>query len=108
MKALIRSGVFSPPTLAYRSIHRYINFALSRISRLVLADYKFSIGASSPHRAFFMRTISMRSHVMAKLWRDTFEYAGNLLSLSANPLQLCHLNYLAVIGKASIQSIGAH
>jgi hypothetical protein len=56
---------------------------------------------------FFVRYISMHSHVMAKLWRDAFERAGNLLSLSSNPLQLCHLNYLDVIGKAP-KSKGAH
>ncbi|WHP07663.1 hypothetical protein QLH32_12150 [Acinetobacter corruptisaponis] len=97
---------FSALELAYSPIRRYIDSALSKISRLALVGYH-SIGAYSPLRAFFMRTISMRSHVMAKLWRDTFEYAGNLLSLSTNPLQLCHLNYLVVIGKAP-SSIGAH
>lgn len=101
-------SLYDTVPLAYNPIHRYIDFALSKISRLVLADYKLSKGAYSPHWAFFVRNISMRSHIsMAKLWRDTFEYAGNLLSLSANPLQLCHLNYLAVIGKAP-KSKGAH
>lgn len=84
----------------------YINRALSKISKLALAGCKFSLGAHSPHRAFFVRNISMRSHVMAELERDTFGCAGNLVSLSANPFQLCH-HYLAVIGKASI-SLGAH
>lgn len=72
---------------------------------LALAGYQFSLGAQSK-RAFFVRNISMRSHVMAELERDTFGCAGNLVSLSANPFQLCH-HYLAVIGKASI-SLGAH
>ena len=73
----------------------------------VLTDCKFSLGAHSPHRAFFVRNISMRSHVMAELERDTFMCAGNLVSLSVNPFQLCH-HYLTVIGRASINSLGAH
>lgn len=74
---------------------------------LALAGYKDNIGAYSPHRAFFMRNISMRSHVMAELERDTFMCAGSLCCLSANPFQPRH-HYLAVIGKASIKNIGAH
>lgn len=73
---------------------------------LALVGY-ISKGAYSPLRAFFMRYLSMRSHVMVKLEGDTFECAGNLLSLSTNPFQLCHLNYLVVIGKAP-KSKGAH
>ena len=57
---------------------------------------------------FCMRNLSMRSHVMAKLEGDTFECAGNRLSLSTNPFRLCHLNYLVVIGKAPLNSNGAH
>lgn len=63
-------------------------------------------GAQSA-RAFFVRKISMRSHVMVKLERDTFECAGNLMNQSANPFQLCH-PYLAVNGRASKLSLGAH
>ena len=86
----------------------YINRALSKISKLVLADYS-TVGAYSPLRAFFMRTISMRSHIsMAKLGRDIFICAGFQLYLSANPFKLCHPHYLAVIGKAPLKSIGAH
>ena len=84
----------------------YINRALSKISKLALVGY-ISKGAYSPLRAFFMRNISMRSHVMAELEGDTFECAGNLLSQSTNPFQLCHHNYLVVIGKAP-KSKGAH
>ena len=40
----------------------YINRALGKISRLVLADYEL-VSAYSPLRAFFMRNISMRSHL---------------------------------------------
>ena len=85
----------------------YSSLALSKISKLALVGY-ISKGAYSPLRAFFMRNISMRSHVMAELEGDTFECAGNLLSQSTNPFQLCHHNYLVVIGRASIYSLGAH
>ena len=74
---------------------------------LALAGYKDNIGAYSPHRAFFMRNISMRSHVMAELERDTFECVGIRLSLSTNPFQLCH-PHLVVNGKAPLDSNGAH
>ena len=83
----------------------YINRALSKISRLALVGYD-SNGAQSA-RAFFVRNISMRSHVMAELERDTFECVGIRLSLSTNPLQLCH-SYLVVNGKAPLDSNGAH
>ncbi|WP_180040478.1 hypothetical protein [Acinetobacter sp. YH12218] len=84
----------------------YSSLALSKISKLALVGY-ISKGAYSPLRAFFMRNISMRSHVMAELEGDTFECAGNLLSQSTNPFQLCHHNYLVVIGRAP-KSKGAH
>lgn len=73
---------------------------------LALVGYQFSLGAQS-ERAFFVRYISMRSHVMAELERDTFVCAGFLCHQSVNPFQLCH-HYLTVIGKASIKNIGAH
>ena len=82
----------------------YINRALSKISKLALVGYD-SNGAQSA-RAFFVRNISMRSHVMAELERDTFECAGNRLSLSTNPFQLCH-PHLVVNGKAP-KLQGAH
>ena len=84
----------------------YINRALGKISKLALVGYYYK-GAYSPLRAFFVRNTSMRSHVMAKLEGDTFECAGFLCSQSTNPFQLCHLNYLVVIGKAPIYK-GAH
>ena len=73
---------------------------------LALVGYTV-IGAYSPLRAFFMRTTSMRSHVMAKLEGDTSECAGLLLHLSTNPFQLCH-PHLVVNGKAPNLVIGAH
>ena len=83
----------------------YINWALSKISKLALVGYD-SNGAQS-ERAFFVRNISMRSHVMAELERDTSECVGIRLSLSTNPFQLCH-PHLVVNGKAPLDSNGAH
>ena len=83
----------------------YINRALSKISKLALVGYILQ-GAQSA-RAFFVRNISMRSHVMAELERDTFECVGIRLSLSTNPFQLCH-PHLVVNGKAPLDSNGAH
>ena len=73
---------------------------------LALVSYNIN-GAYSPLRAFFVRYISMRSHFMVKLEGDIFGCAGFLCSQSTNPFQLCHLNYLVVIGKAPIYK-GAH
>ena len=80
----------------------YSSVALSKISKLALVGYQFSTGVQSA-RAFFVRNISMRSHVMAKLERDIFICAGHLLSLSTNPFQLCH-PHLVVNGKAPKQT----
>jgi hypothetical protein len=81
--------------------------ALSKISKLALVGYNFSLGVQSA-RAFFVRKISMRLHiVMAGLERDAFERAGNLVSLSTNPFWLCH-PHLVVNGKAPLNSLGAH
>ena len=88
----------SKPTYA-NSVHPH--------GELALVGYTYT-SAYSPLRAFFMRKISMLSHVMVKLEGDAFARAGDLESQSTNPFQLCHLNYLVVIGKASIDSLGAH
>ena len=58
--------------------------------------------------AVFLCVLSTRSRFMVKLEGDAFARAGDLESQSTNPFQLCHLNYLVVIGKASINSLGAH
>ena len=84
----------------------YSKYVQCKIIELALTGYKV-IGAQSAIWAFFVRTISMRSHFMVKLERDTFECAGYLLHQSVNPFQLCH-HYLTVIGKAPIKVIGAH
>lgn len=84
----------------------YSSIALSKISKLALVGYNYQ-SAYSPLRAFLLRKISMRSHVMVKLERDTFECVGIRLNLSTNPFQLCH-PYLVVIGKAPLKSNGAH
>ncbi|QOW47936.1 MULTISPECIES: hypothetical protein [Acinetobacter] len=85
----------------------YICRALSKISKLALAGYKFSLGVQSV-RAFFVRNISMRPHICyVELGRDIFGCAGNLVSLSANPFRL-HTNHLAVICEAPFNTLGAH
>ena len=84
----------------------YINRALGKISKLALVGYD-SNGVQSAYRAFFVRYFSMRSHVMVKLERDTFECVGIRLNLSTNPFQLCH-PHLVVNGKAPLDSNGAH
>ncbi|MDH0563789.1 hypothetical protein [Acinetobacter courvalinii] len=92
-------------TVAYNFIHRYSYLALSKISKLALVGY-FLQGVQSAYWTFFVRQISMRSHVMVKLERDTFECAGYLVDLSTNPFQLCH-PHLVVNGKAP-ELQGAH
>ena len=84
----------------------YIELVRCKIIELALTGYNVK-GAYSPLRAFFMRSNSMRSHFMVKLEGDIFGCAGFLCSQSTNPFQLCHLNYLVVIGKAPIYK-GAH
>ncbi|WP_171457459.1 hypothetical protein [Acinetobacter piscicola] len=85
----------------------YANGVQCQITEFALAGNNINKGAYSPLRAFFMRAISMRSHFMVKLERDTFECAGFLCCLSANPFQLCPPHHLAVIGKAPSNK-GAH
>ena len=86
----------------------YINRALGKISKLALVGYEYSAHTVRLMGFFCMRNISMRSHVMAKLEGDTFECASYLDYWSTNPFQLCHLNYLVVIGRASKSNLGAH
>ena len=74
---------------------------------LALAGYKDNIGAYSPHRAFFMRNISMRSHFMVKLERDIFICAGSCVPVD-KPFSALPPNYLVVIGRASLSTQGAH
>ena len=85
----------------------YINQALSKISKLALVGYEYSAHTVRLKGFFCMRNISMRSHVMAKLEGEAFALASHLSYWSTNPFQLCHLNYLVVIGKAPTNS-GAH
>lgn len=92
--------------IATASCSAYSNTVHQKADELALVGYQFSLGVQSK-RAFFVRNISMRSHIMAELERDIFICAGNLVSLSTNPFQLCH-PHLVVIGKASINSLGAH
>ena len=83
----------------------YSSLALGKISKLALVGYILR-GAQSA-RAFFVRNISMRSHVMAELERDIFGCAGSLCYLSTNPFQLRLQNHLVVIDEAP-KNIGAH
>ena len=78
-----------------------------KADELALVGY-YSNGAQS-ERTFFVRNISMRLHVtMAELERDMLACVGIRLSLSTNPFQFCHHNYLVVIGKTSLNSNGVH
>ena len=85
----------------------YINRALSKISKLALVGYEYSAHTVRLKGFFCMRNISMRSHVMAELEGEAFALASHLSYWSTNPFQLCHHNYLVVIGKAP-KSKGAH
>ncbi|MEG0343166.1 MAG: hypothetical protein RR633_13365 [Acinetobacter sp.] len=92
--------------IANNSKALYPKYAQQKAVGLALVGY-ITVGAQSAYRAFFVRYISMRSHFMVKLERDTFECAGFQLCQSTNPFQLCH-PHLVVNGKASLKSIGAH
>ena len=84
----------------------YINWALSKISKLAVEGYKFSLGVQSA-RAFFVRKISMRPHRYVELGRDIFGCAGYLLRQSVNPFKL-HTNHLTVVCEAPFNTLGAH
>lgn len=99
-------GALLHSSLAKQAKALYPKHAQQKAVGLALTGYKV-IGVQTASSGFFVRQISMRSHIMAKLERDTFECAGYLLHQSVNPFQLCH-HYLTVIGKAPIQVIGAH
>lgn len=86
----------------------YSSLALSKISKLALVGYEYSAHTVRLVGFFCMCIFSMRSHVMAELEGDTFECASYLNYWSTNPLQLCHHNYLVVIGKAPLKNSGAH
>ncbi|WP_257221655.1 hypothetical protein [Acinetobacter sp. YH12201] len=86
----------------------YINRALSKISKLALVGYEYLAHTVRLMDFFCMCIFSMRSHVMAELEGDTFECASYLDYWSTNPFQLCHHNYLVVIGRASKSNLGAH
>jgi len=85
----------------------YANGVQCKITELALVGY-YQLAHTVRLMGFFCMCIfSMRSHVMVKLERDTFECAGSLCYLSANPFQLCH-PHLVVNGKASKNQLGAH
>ncbi|MDX8202922.1 hypothetical protein SLJ91_05795 [Acinetobacter pittii] len=101
-----RSGVLVCLILAKPKKYRYFKYAQQKAVGLALVGYNVN-GAYCPLRAFFVRTISMHSHFMVKLERDTFECVGNHLRLSTNPFQFCH-PHLVVNGKTSFQVSGVH
>ena len=84
----------------------YINRALSKISKLALVGYQ-SLAHIPRLNAVFLCVLSTRSRFMVKLEGEAFALASHLSYWSTNPFQLCHLNYLVVIGKAPTNS-GAH
>lgn len=86
----------------------YSSPALSKISKLALVGYEYLAHTVRLMDFFCMCIFSMRSHVMAELEGDTFECASYLDYWSTNPFQLCHHNYLVVIGRASKLNLGAH
>ena len=93
--------------LARNELRSYPKYVQCKITGLALVGY-LSLAHTVRLLDFFcMRILSMHSHVMVKLEGDTFECAGNLVSQSTNPFQLCH-PHLVVIGKASINTLGAH
>ena len=73
---------------------------------LALVSYNIN-GAYSPLRAFFMRKISMLLHLYGEAGEGHLRMCRSLVYLSTNPFQLCH-PHLVVIGKASINTLGAH
>ncbi len=75
---------------------------------LALVGYEYTAHTVRLMGFFCMRNLSMRSHVMAKLEGEAFALASFLYYWSTNPFQLCHLNYLVVIGRASESNTGAH
>ena len=103
-----RSGVLVCSVLAKLKKYRYFKYVQQKAVGLALVGYNYQ-SAYSPLRAFFVRNISMHSHIsMAKLERDIFICASFFDGLSTNPFQLCHLNYLVVIGKALLIIKGVH
>lgn len=85
----------------------YINWALSKISKLVLVGYHQLAHTVRLKGFFCMCIFSMRSHVMAELEGEAFALASLLIDWSTNPFQLCH-PHLVVNGKASKNQLGAH
>jgi hypothetical protein len=86
----------------------YSDAVLSKISKLALVGYEYLAHTVRLMGFFCMRILSMRSHVMVKLEGDTLACASSLDYWSTNLLQLCHHNYLVVIGRASKLNLGVH
>lgn len=71
-----------------------------KAGELALVGYSISNG-TQPFKVLFVCNISMHSHFMVKLERDTLECAGNRLNLSTNPFQFC-LPHLVVNGNVMV------
>lgn len=84
----------------------YSSLALGKISKSVLAGCKDYIGVHSPHWTFFVRNISMRSHLNGEAGEGHLRMCWLPMSPVCYLLQPRH--QLAVNGKASIKYIGAH
>lgn len=86
----------------------YSSLALCKITKLALAGYKSQQAYSPLSIVAFLCVISLCVRIlMVKLERDTFMCAGHLLSLSANPFQLCH-QLFSSNRQGSFSSTGAH
>ena len=100
-----RSDVLVCSILAKPKKYRYFKYAQQKAVGLALVGY-----LSLAHIVRFGLFLCVKSLCvrisMAKLERDTFTCAGNLMSQSTNPFQFCH-PHLVVNGKAPIYK-GAH
>ena len=84
----------------------YINRALGKISRLALAGYQVNGAQPTITSGFFVRNISMRSHLNGEAGEGHLRMCWLPMSPVCYLLQPRH--QLAVNGKASIKYIGAH
>lgn len=99
-----QSIVLSLKELDLKIISSYAKHAQQKAVELALVGYNSL--AHTVRSGLFLCVFSPLMRFMVKLEGDTFVCAGTLTSQSTNPLWLCH-HHLVVIGKASIQSLGA-
>lgn len=94
----------SSKVLDLEPIVAYSKKAQQKAVELALVGYNSL--AHTVRSGLFLCVISPLMRFMVKSEGDTFVCAGTLTSQSTNPLWLCHPQ-LVVIGKASINSLGA-